>query len=195
MTGLHSACRAITIAATTLMLTTACQPGQSGYLDPQPGYAQGSRDTYDGPSVRLTYPGLQVDVSGRWTTRLEANTIHAVLSYRNQGSTPRTIDVSGMAAERSGAVGTAAEVYDTTGMDLADERTDNDDATTIIDVYHKKTTGSITVPPGQIRTIEVSIPLPEGIEPLDEDQPITVRLPTSEGSRTAKFVTASTLWF
>ncbi len=90
--------------------------------------------------------------------------------------------------------GEVMQVVDMTGVNLADDRTDNDEATQVIDVYENRRRGTIRLAPGERRLIEVSAVLPEGIVPLDVGQAITVSVPTVRGTGAAHFETDSG-WF
>jgi len=192
--------RSALIAAIACILigATACQPGHGGTLEPAVGQPQGPDGPYGGRSVSVVSNGIEILISGNWRTSMGSNTFDVQTAYRNLGDRPVVLDATGFGIARAGARGRerggVAQVVDMTGVDSADDRDDNDQATDIINVYEERRRGTIRLAPGERRLIEVSTFLTDGSAPLDDDQAISVFVPTVRGTGTARFETDSG-WF
>lgn len=174
-----------------LLVTSACQPGRGGTLKPADGQTLGAIDRYDRQSVLIRRFSLDVEVSGRWSTRLEANRVNLDVKYVNRGATDVIVTVSDLTVARGADVGSVVDAADVTGADLADDRTDNDDATTIPVVHDAWNRATLRIPAGETRLIDLSVALPEGAPELDDDQDIVVRTPVPGGTIDAGFRTTS----
>ncbi len=181
-----------------LASASACQPGYGGTLEPAAGQMRGPDGPYGGGSVSMLSNGIEIRVSGNWRTSRGNTTLDLQAAYRNLGDRTVVLDATDFGTERGQGQGRehgeVMQVVDMTGVDLADDRTDNDEATQVIDVYENRRRGTIRLAPGERRLIEVSAVLPEGIVPVDVGQAITVSVPTVRGTGAAHFETDSG-WF
>ncbi len=189
--------RGARIAALACILAgaSACQPGHGGTLEPAAGQMRGPDGPYGGGSVSMVSNGIDIRVSGNWRTSRGNTTFDLQAAYRNLGDRTVVLDATDFGIERGQGQGQGQarergevmQVVDMTGVDLADDRSDNDAATQVIDVYEKRRRGTIRLAPGERRLIEVSAVLPEDIAPLDDGQAITVFVPTVRGIGEARF--------
>ena len=195
-TATRASRRGVRIAAIACILAgaTACQPGHGGTLEPAAGRPRGPDGPYGGGSVSLVSNGLEIRVSGGWRTSLGSNTIDVQAAYRNLGDRAVVLDATDFGIARARERGGVAQVVDKTGVDSADDRDDNDEATDVINVYEERRRGTIRLTPGERRLIEVSAFLTEGSAPLDDGQAVSVFVPTVRGTGTARFETNSS-WF
>lgn len=169
--------RTMIVVPAILMLSTACQPGRTGSLEPDDGLRQGPRSRYDGPSAMVSAHGMSAAVSGMWTTRLGANSMDVQVAYKNEGDKPATLILGRFATYRGADRAYVMEASDVTGMNLADDRTDNDDARQLLSVYEKKEAGTVDLAPGESMIIEASLSMADGVADLDTDQKVIVQIP------------------
>lgn len=181
---------AICLLGGVALLSGACQPGRSGPLKPAAGLPSGAPDAYDRPSSIVMAGPLSATISGSWTTRLEANSVDVRISYRNDGPRAVVMSTTGFAARRGGDHAELFDAVDMTGVDLLDDRTDNDEARQIVGDGSGPTSGSITIRPGEARIVDSSMAFAEGVEPLDAGQDVSIRVPVAGGARAVAFRTA-----
>ena len=175
----------ISIAA----FTTACQPGSVGPLEAAPGVPRGAPDVYGHSSALVMADGLVAIVSGSWTTRLSANHIDLRVTYRNDGRRVVALSGAGFAARRGGDRAEVTQTSDMTGVDLADARTDNDEARQILSVYNGPPTSTIRIRPGETTIVEATTSFTDGVTDLGAGQDVFVRVPVPDGGRTVGFRT------
>lgn len=173
-----------------LLLSGACQPGRSGPLKPAAGLLSGAPDAYDRPSTIVTTGTLSAIISGSWTTRLEANSVDVRISYRNDGPRPVVMSTTGFAARRGADHAELFDAVDMTGVDLLDDRTDNDEARQIVGDGSGPTSGSITILPGETRIVDSSMAFADGVDSLGAGQDVSIRVPVAGGARAVAFRTA-----
>lgn len=171
-----------------------CQPGSGGSLEPAAGQARGG----DGPtgenSVSLVSNALAVEVSGSWHSNGPANRFDLYAVYRNLGDRPVVLDAAAFAADRGRNRGAALSVVDLTGVDYTDDRTDNDEAVSVIDVFNDRKAGTIRIDPGGRRVLSISAYLTDDAVPLADGQSVRVFVPTVRGLGEAIF-TVDDGWF
>jgi len=173
-------------------LTSACQPGTGGTLAPAPGQVVGRLDRSGRPTVVIGRSGVEVEVSGSWSTRRGVSTVHLDVGYLNRNPTDVTVVLSELTAVRGDDVGVATGMIDVTGVDLADDRTDNDDARILFEGYRERRWTTLTIPAGRRKLIDVTITLPQETAPIDDGQGVVVRTPMSGGVDATRFRTTST---
>lgn len=179
--------------ACLFLSATACQPGRGGNLIPAEGQVEGVPGPYCNGSIHLIGGGVVADVSGRWYTRLSANGVDLQVRYRNAGSRSVTLRGADFASYRSPDRGEPTEVADITGMDLSDDRTDNDDATKLFEVHEGNTAGEVTIAPGETRVLQVMTVMPEGVRSIGGDQTVVAIVPMPTGFARARFTIDSGL--
>ena len=182
------------VLACVLAGTIACQPGHGGTLEPTSGQQTGPDGPYGGGSVSLVSNRLEIRVSGNWRTSRGTNSFDLYAAYHNLGDRPVVLNAATFVANRGNDRGETLQVVDMTGVDLADDRQDNDDATQVINQIEGRKQGTIRIAPGERRLLAVSAYLPDGAADLDDDQKVTVFVPTVRGGGQAIFTTDSS-WF
>lgn len=173
---------------------TACQPGSGGKLQPSSGQQTGEKGPYGGGSVKLVVGGIEAQVSGDWHSRRGANGLDIQVTYRNLGQQSVVLNAANFRGERGKDRGEIDQVVDITGMDLSDDRTDNDNATQVINVYERLDRGTIQLKPGESRAIQVSVIFPDGVAEFAGGQDVRVAVPVANGMATATFKTKGS-WF
>jgi hypothetical protein len=158
------------------LLLAGCQPGTEGPLDPVPATGVVRDEDQQGRPVAVVRAGSFVArVSGTWATM---STQSVTIAYRNATATPATVPI-GTAAFRRGA--------DRLALTYANDLTDMDVNSTDPARYMPRVlvggdgpeVGSVTVAPGETRTLTFSFaPYPEE-RPLASDDRITVDVPSA----------------
>lgn len=186
------------VAVVVGLLATACQPGAAGPLEPLGGQGGAPVVRGSGPSVTVDAGSVRVAVSGQWTSHRE-QTLY--LRYTNTGATPVRIDAAAIGLRRGDDALDALTIFDRTGVDPADRRSDNDVPAMLGGIDAPGPAVSLVIAPGASRMVEASFantPGPGdavGIAPVDAGQTLTANVPMGKGSVTSSFRTAEGSWF
>lgn len=180
-----------TLLGCMLAGATACQPGHGGTLEPAAEQGTGPGGPLGGTSVAMVADRLAIQLSGRWRNTGTVNSFVLDATYRNTGDRPVVLDAATFGVERERDRGAVLQVVDMTGVNMADDRTDNDDPLQVINLFENRKAGTITLVPGERRIVTISAYLINGALPIDDDQTIAVTVPGVRGVRQAVFVTGS----
>ena len=169
--------------AATLVLTSACQRGTGGPLDPVPSAGiEAGQDR----SALIHGGDITARVTGRWSSSGE-NLLR--ITYRNVGRAPHTVAIDGLMMTHSTGEAALRAAVDATRVDLADTRTDNDRPRVLYALEDDTSTPStLDLPPGASRDVDAELTSFSNDGAVQTDDRITATIPMGDRAAAVIFV-------
>jgi len=180
------------IVIASALLLSGCQPGSAGPLDP----AAGDGVTVEADRVALVADStIEARVTGRWSS-MRGNSL--TIRYRNASNKPMRIALADIGMQNLADAAGLITVIDSTGVDLADQRKDNDESKVLFvngSGRPANRSAVLNLPAGATREIDCEFTGFSDARTLGYGDPITATIPLGGRSTKVNFTAARAQWW